>query len=143
MPRRNDETGAPVARCRPANSVLWILVEDFDAATSGLPPADPDEWTNEQWIAWLNETDANTLADRNRPPVTVAGRVVHSGAGQVLGQTMMGLARAIYGPRENKPPIIAQANSDPEKDRPFSLNLDFDHPSDSTVVLHPDPQQPS
>jgi hypothetical protein len=118
------------------------IVDDVDATAPGVPPDDPDDWTSEQWIAWLNETDANAIADRNNPPATVAGRVVHSGAGQLLGQTMIGLAQAIYGPRQ-KAPIVMKANSEPESDRAFSLHLDFDNPEDSTVVLHPDRETPA
>ena len=103
-----------------------------------MPPDDPDDWTNEQWIAWLNETDADAIADRNSLPATVTGRVVHSSAGQLLGQTMIGLAQAIYGPRVNKAPIVIKASSEPEEDRAFTLHLDFDNPEDSTVALRPE-----
>jgi hypothetical protein len=103
-----------------------------------VPPDDPDDWTNEQWIAWLNETDADAIADRNSLPATVTGRVVHSSAGQLLGQTMIGLAQAIYGPRVNKAPIVIKASSEPEEDRAFTLHLDFDNPEDSTVALRPE-----
>jgi len=118
-------------------------VDDASAASRSVPPDDPDAWTSEQWIAWLNETDADTLADRDRPPATVAGRVVHSSAGQLLGQSMIGLARAIYGARANKAPILIKASSEPEEDRAFTLHLDFDNPEDSTVVLRPDHEPPS
>ena len=117
-------------------------MDDAHAAARSLPPDDPDDWTNEQWIAWLNETDADAIAARNSPPATVAGRVVHSSAGQMLGQSMIGLARAIYGPRANKAPIVVKANSEPEEDRAFTLHLDFENPEDSTVMLRPDREQP-
>jgi hypothetical protein len=109
-------------------------VDDAHATDRKVPPADPDEWTSEQWIAWLNETDADAIADRNRPPATAVGRVVHSSAGQLLGQTMIGLAQAIYG-RVNKAPIVIKAASEPDEDRAFNLHLDFHHPEDSTVEL--------
>jgi hypothetical protein len=112
------------------------FVDDADAAARALPPDDPDEWTSEQWIAWLNETDADAIADRNSPPATVAGRVVHSSAGQLLGQSMIGLAQAIYG-RVHKAPIVIKAPSEPDEDRAIDLHLDFDNPEDSTVELHP------
>jgi hypothetical protein len=117
-------------------------VDDAHATARSVPPDDPDDWTNEQWIAWLNETDADAIADRNSPPATVAGRVVHSSAGQLLGQTMLGLAQAIYGPRANKAPIVIKAPAEPEEDRAFDLHLDFDNPEDSTVVLRPDREPP-
>jgi len=117
-------------------------VDDAHATARSVPPDDPDEWTSEQWIAWLNETDADTIADRNSPPATVVGRVVHSSAGQLLGQSMIGLAQAIYGPRVNKAPIVIKAPSEPEEDRAFDLHLDFDKPEDSTVELRPGHKQP-
>jgi hypothetical protein len=117
-------------------------VDHAHASARALPPENPDDWSSEQWIAWLNETDADAIADRNSPPATVAGRVVHSNAGQLLGQSMIGLARAIYGPRANKAPIVIKASSEPEEDRLLTLHLDFDNPEDSTVVLRPDREPP-
>ena len=118
-------------------------MDDAHANARRVPPIDPDDWTNEEWIAWLNETDADAIADRNSAPATVTGRVVHSNAGQLLGQSMIGLARAIYGPRANSTPIVIKANSEPEEDRAFKLHLDFDNPEDSTVVLRPDREPPT
>ena len=37
-------------------------MDDTHATPQSVPPDDPDEWTSEQWIAWLNETDADALA---------------------------------------------------------------------------------
>jgi hypothetical protein len=117
-------------------------VDDAHATARSVPPDDPDEWTSEQWIAWLNETDADRIAERNSPPATVVGRVVHSSAGQLLGQTMIGLAQAIYGPRA-KAPVVIKAPSEPEDDRAFNLHLDFDNPEDSTVELRKDRELPA
>ena len=106
------------------------------------PPADPDDWTDEQWIEWLNATDADAAAARVLPPATVAGRVVHSTGGQMLGITMLGVAQAIYGPRVNKPAIVREAPSEPENDQSMVVHLDFDHPEQSYAVLRPESHPP-
>jgi hypothetical protein len=103
------------------------------------PPADADDWTNEQWIDWLKATDASDQAEGGATPATIAGRVVHSVGGQLLGQGMLGLAQAIYGQRDQKVVIVAGANSEPEKDQPFALHLDEDHPERSFAVRTVDP----
>lgn len=59
------------------------------------PPADPDDWTDEQWIEWLNKTGTTDAEDVARP-VTALGRIAHSSGGSVLGQAMLGMATAIY-----------------------------------------------
>jgi hypothetical protein len=104
---------------------------------AGVPPADPDEWTDEQWIDWLKATDPAASSEPASAPVTVAGRVVHSAGGRALGQTMLGVAWAIYGRHDEKPAIVIEANSEPEKEQPFSLFLDPDHPERSFAVRRP------
>jgi hypothetical protein len=118
-------------------------VDDPAPSDREAPPADADDWTDEQWIEWLKATDADTAAAPNLPPATVAGRVVHSTGGQVLGQSMLGLAQAIYGRPEQKVVIVAAANGEPDTDRPFDLHLDADHPDEAFVVLKPEPPRPS
>jgi hypothetical protein len=124
------------------NSVLSDGVDHLDPADRAAPPADADDWTDEQWIEWLKATDADATAEHGLPPATLAGRVVHSTGGQVLGLSMLGLAQAIYGQRDEKVVIVAEANSEPEKDRPFDLHLDADHPEQSFVVLKPPSSPP-
>ncbi len=102
-----------------------------------LPPDDADDWTNDQWIDWLNATDVAVPSTELARPATAAGRVVHSTGGHLLGQTMLGLAQAIYGPRETEIVVVADANSEPESDREFELHLDGEHPERSTVVVRP------
>lgn len=104
------------------------------------PPADPDEWTDEQWIEWLKATDEEAATETTTAPATAAARIVHSTGGQLLGQTMIGVARAIYGQRFNEPVIVEQANSDPEDDQPFTLHLDHEHPDQSTAEMRPEPK---
>jgi hypothetical protein len=98
------------------------------------PPDDADDWTNEQWIEWLKATDEPSSEAPERAPATVAGRVVHSTGGQLLGQGMLGLARAIYGRQSEKPAIVVDAGSEPE-DEELTVHLDPDHPENSYAVL--------
>ena len=102
------------------------------------PPADAEQWSHEQWITWLKATDLDPLADAVLPPATLAGRAVHSASGRALGQSMLGLAYALYGRPDDKPSIVIAASSEPEPDLPFTLHLDVDHPERSFVVLAPD-----
>ena len=76
------------------------------------------------------------------PPATTAGRVVHSTGGQLLGQTMLGLARAIYGPPDDPLVIVASANGEPETDQGFAVHLDPDHPERSVVVFRSELEDP-
>lgn len=97
------------------------------------PPSDPESWTDEQWLTWLKATDgAVNVAD---VPPTVAFRVTHSAGGQALGDAMRGLASAMYGPKDEALIIVSEAGGQPEKDEPFVVHLDRDHPERSTAVF--------
>lgn len=108
-------------------------MEDPHAELEG-PPEDANDWSDEQWIAWLKSTDPDRPTDHDGTATTVASRVVHSRGGQLLGQSMMGLARALYGQPDDKPAIVSDANSDPEDDQPFTLHLDHEHPERSIAI---------
>ena len=114
-------------------------MEAFDQAFPDGPPADPEEWTDDQWLAWLRATDAPTEAGAR--PVTPLGRGTHSPGGAVLGLAMLGMANAIYGRLDNEVVIVAEGDSEPDKDAPFSVHLDPDHPERSTVVFR-EPTEP-
>jgi hypothetical protein len=100
------------------------------------PPSDPEDWSDEQWIAWLKATDDETAEPTG--PVTVAGRITHSPGGQVLGQTMLGLAQAMYGHRDDDVVVVVEAG-EPDDEEPYTLHLDRDHPERSTVVFRDEP----
>jgi hypothetical protein len=111
-------------------------VSSGDASPPEEPPADADDWSSEQWIEWLKVTDAETVADGGRRPATTAGRIAHSTGGQLLGQSMIGLARAIYGQKKPEPVIVVQeANAGPGDDSDISLHLVEDHPEQSVAVV--------
>ncbi|HUY65028.1 MAG TPA: hypothetical protein VMV14_11010 [Acidimicrobiales bacterium] len=53
------------------------------------PPVDPEEWTDEQWLAWLSATDAELPPPAETARVTA--RFKDRPAGQVLAAAMLGL----------------------------------------------------
>ena len=53
------------------------------------PPADPNEWSDEQWIEWLVATDE--AAEIDSTP-SVLKRAAGTKSGQVLGQAMREMA---------------------------------------------------
>jgi hypothetical protein len=110
-------------------------VEGVEPNPREVPPPDPDDWSDEQWIEWLNATDGEAATTSSIAPATTAGRIVHSTGGRAIGQTMMGLASALYGPRTDRPPIVVQANSDPEEEPHVTLHLDPEHPERSFVIF--------
>jgi kynureninase len=98
------------------------------------PPADADEWTDEQWLTWLKASDAD-LEDADAQAPTLGERAARSSVGQVVGQAMMGLAQAIYGTTDDELIIVAEGDGEPTDDRPFTVRLDFDNPGQSSVVF--------
>jgi len=42
---------------------------------------------------------------------------------------MLGLAQAIYGPKDEELVVIVEGAGEPEEDEPFRVRLDFEHPS--------------
>jgi len=104
------------------------------------PPADAEAWTDEEWLVWLKATDdeiPDTGASDPRPAV----RPRRAGA-QVLGEAMVGMARAIYGQQHDEIVIVAEGASEPEDDEPFTVHLDPDHPERSHVVFRDVPPPP-
>jgi hypothetical protein len=102
-------------------------MDEFDEVPEG-PPADPEEWTDEQWLAWLVATDDQPPV----PPVSTINRVARSSGGSVSGQTMLGMAQAIFGRKDNQIVIMAEGKGEPD-DEDFTVHLDPDHPERSYV----------
>jgi len=100
-------------------------------------PDDPEEWTDEQWLAWLEEGEAAERARQaadNRPalPSWRKGPV----ASQFLAASMIAVRDVIYGKRE-EPAIVIEASGDPPNDEPLDVHLDPDHPEESVVIVKP------
>lgn len=96
---------------------------------SGEPPRNADDWSDEQWLAWLAEGDED---DEPAPPAT---RVQRSTGGRMLGNAMLGVAEAMYGVRRPEIVVEAEAPGDPHDDDLLEVHLDPDHPERSTVVV--------
>jgi hypothetical protein len=99
------------------------------------PPADPNDWSDEQWIEWLVATDEASEVDVNP---SVLKRAANTKSGQVLGQAMLGMANAIYGPKDDDVQIVVENKEKNLDEEPFVVNLDFDNPESSTVSFKPE-----
>lgn len=113
--------------------VLLVSVESEPLARPESPPIDADDWSDDQWLTWLKATDG-AVADEVTAP-SVASRVVHSTGGQMLGQAMMGLAIAMYGPKQEEVIIVAEGDGEPADDDPFTVHLNPDQPGKSTITF--------
>jgi hypothetical protein len=115
----------------------------MDGATGpvpGPPPEDPDSWSDEQWLAWLEATDDPRAGDG---PATRAGRMVRRRAVSPLGAAMLGLRDAIYGHVDEDVVIVAEGPGGPPGDDTPEVHLDPDHPERSEVVLRRRPRKRS
>ena len=103
------------------------------------PPNDPEDWTDEEWQAYLLATaDDATDVGVAIPEGGATGfrRVKASAAGSVVGAGMMGLEQALYGERP-KEEVVAEAESDdPYRDRSV---FDPEDPGSATISLVVDP----
>jgi hypothetical protein len=98
-------------------------------------PDDPEDWTDEEWLAWLAAGDvtapeADDAAPSRRP-------ALRDGLGaKMLAASMRGLTEAIYG-RKDEPAIVIEASGDPPDPQGLDLRLDLEHPERSVVVVRP------
>jgi len=96
-----------------------------------VPPADPEEWTDEQWLEWLGRTDPEGNAEQRR----VVARWKERPSASLLGAAMLGLRDAIYGRPDDEVVIVADAPGDPPDDDVPVVHLDPEHPERSEVVV--------
>jgi hypothetical protein len=102
------------------------------------PPSDPNDWTDEQWLAWLMATDDAPLAETEEPISLVVQRIAQSTPGLVIGQAMLGMAQAIFGRQDDEIIIVVGANGETADEEPFSVRLDFNYPERSLVEFKHD-----
>jgi hypothetical protein len=97
------------------------------------PPDDPEAWSHEQWMAWLNATDPPGTADapsglripKDRP----AGI-------RLMGAAMLGMHDAIYGPKDDpKIVVVADAHGQDGDPEAIELHLVPEHPEGSWAVI--------
>lgn len=123
-----------------------------DATRGGAPepPADPEAWTDEEWLEWLRATDGEGFGggdgeDDGTPTRMTA--FTRRPTGRAIGAAMIGLRNAIYGVKDDEIVIVADAGGDPPSDPDLhDVHLDPDHPERSEVIVHPqrgaDPADP-
>jgi len=106
------------------------------------PPVDPQDWTDEQWLAWLEETDrvppappASGAAGEEEEPTTVGERVRSSPAARGLGGAMVALHQIFYKAKDDEVVIMAEAGGDPPDPDALELDLVPDHPEESTATI--------
>jgi hypothetical protein len=105
---------------------------------SSSAPSDPEDWTDEEWIEWLQETDEELdyHGEEDLAAAPLVRRLTRSASGSALGAAMIGLRNAMYGQKDDDPVIIAEAPGGPS-DNPVSLHLDPDHPERSVAIIRP------
>ncbi|MGH9030231.1 MAG: hypothetical protein ACRDV4_11540 [Acidimicrobiales bacterium] len=101
------------------------------------PPDDPEDWSDEQWIEFLEATDDSTSASEPQ----LKPRPRHPGG--VLGAAMLGLRDAIYGPPDDEAAVVVESPGAPPSDDRLEVHLDLDHPERSTVVVHAERARPA
>jgi hypothetical protein len=107
------------------------------------PPEDPEQWSDEQWLEWLEDTDvldAEAGGQDEHPRVVAHWR--DRPAATVLGAAMLGLRDAIYGHPDDEVVIVQDASGDPPDDGTPVVRLDPEHPERSEVVV-PRPENPA
>jgi hypothetical protein len=104
---------------------------------TGEPPDDPEDWTDEQWLGWLEETDAEVIVDHavrpgfwDRSAVEARTRRQAASALRVMHDLYHGIA-----PREEVA-IVIEASGDPPSPDGIDVDLDPDDPAASTAVVH-------
>jgi hypothetical protein len=108
----------------------------------GALPDDPETWTDDQWLAWLEEVDAEASPEPEGPPIK-HGR---SATATVIGAAMLGMHRAIYGDTETDIVMVVDAGGDPPEPEALEVHLDHEDPEGSIVTVRPwlrddDPEQ--
>ena len=99
-----------------------------------VPPDDPEEWTDDEWLAWLAEVDAEAGVQPESHP---ARRARDHLPASLLGAAMLGMHRAIYGAQEPDVVVVVDAGGDPPEPEALEVDLDPDDPEASHVTVRP------
>jgi hypothetical protein len=102
------------------------------------PPEDADSWSDEEWLAWLEDVDAEAPPEPEGHPA----RPRRSVPSQMLGAAMLGMHRAIYGDTEPDILIVVDADGDPLEPEMLEVHLDPEDPDASTVTVRPWLEEP-
>jgi hypothetical protein len=107
-------------------------VDDEQTPIPVDPPEDPESWTDEQWLAWLEATDDPAAAAGTGGPRPWRQRRPAS----MLGAAMLGMHELIYGRRDQAAIVIEAGGDPPGDDLQPEVHLDPDHPERSEVIVH-------
>jgi len=99
----------------------------------GALPDDPETWTDDQWLAWLEEVDAEAAPEPEGHPVK-RGK---SATATIIGAAMLGMHRAIYGDTETDIVMVVDAGGDPPEPEALEVHLHPEDPEASTVTVRP------
>ena len=105
----------------------------YRGVVAATPPDDPDSWTEEEWLAWLEEVDAESAPLPDGHPA----RPVRSTGIQLMGAAMLGMHRAIYGSEDPQIVMVVDADGDPPDPEELEVDLDPDDPDASRVTVRP------
>ncbi len=104
------------------------------------PPADPEAWTDEEWLDWLRATDGSGFGggdDEEGGAGTRMTAFTRRPGARAIGAAMIGLRNALYGYKEDEIVIVADAGGDPPNDPDLhDVHLDPEFPERSEVVVH-------
>ena len=103
---------------------------------AAAPPDNPEDWTHEEWIAWLNASDADA---GGAEPAQSVGPEAQPEPPKRLGATMLagalkGLHDALYGPKDDEVVIVAPSR-EPDDDPDMTVHLDPEDPKQSWARL--------
>jgi hypothetical protein len=100
---------------------------------AGDIPDDAESWSDDEWLAWLAEVDAEAPAEPTGHPA----RPQRSLPAALMGAAMLGMHRVIYGDTEPDVQMIVQADGDPSEPEKLEVHLDPEDPDASTVTVRP------
>ncbi len=96
-------------------------------------PDDPESWSDDQWLAWLEEVDEEAPPEPEGHPA----RPRRSLPSSLLGAAMLGMHRAIYGDEEPEIVMVVHADGEPPDEEELEVYVDPDDPDASTVTVRP------
>jgi len=105
----------------------------YRGGVAALPPDDAESWSDEQWLAWLEDVDAESSPEPQGHPV----RPSRSLPAAMMGAAMLGMHRVIYGDTEPVIQMVIEADGDPEAPEKLEVHLDHQDPDASTVTVRP------
>ena len=95
-----------------------------------VPPPDAETWSDEEWLEWLEVTDAHSGPAQPEVSAPRKGRSVGT---QMLASVMLGFHEMIYGKQDDQQVQVAPSPDPHDEDDDMQITLDPDDPSNSEV----------